>query len=325
MLWAACASLSADSLPDGRQGRLAEAHGNLTLAKSFTPYGEVLNSTGGEGIDIHHGFTGEWLDSYIELLYLRSRYYSLKTGRFLTKDTWQGDYTKPISLNKWIYALANPQRWIDNSGLCPKPAGGTGKVICIDLFIKTATILFGTGYGDGRDFSYDSPPEKSRGYIYVYLDQQNKLDHSDLHVDNPSCTTFGCFGPYPQFNKFNVIPNPSSSEIYVSWSLLNGFSGYLRKDVADALWFESHGIGQILSIVSRCASILIASIDGNLTLANDAGFWELKRLDRDPYPSLEIYYYADGEYKYTISTRDEKPSERPDIGLNPIAINDRIP
>ena len=108
-----------DALGSVRQ--LAGPDGSITLAKSYQPYGEVLGSAGSEASS--YGYTGEWTNSYIELVYLRSRYYSLGTGRFLAKDSWTGDYTRPMSYNAWIYVYANPIGFIDPSGECPDNNG----------------------------------------------------------------------------------------------------------------------------------------------------------------------------------------------------------
>jgi len=37
------------------------------------------------------------------LLYLRARFYAPGIGQFLTSDSWQGDYNRPLSLNRWRY------------------------------------------------------------------------------------------------------------------------------------------------------------------------------------------------------------------------------
>jgi RHS repeat-associated protein len=55
-------------------------------------------------------------DSYIKLIYLRSRYYAPETGRFITKDVWPGDYTRPLSLNGWNYVEGNPVNRTDPTG-----------------------------------------------------------------------------------------------------------------------------------------------------------------------------------------------------------------
>ena len=55
-------------------------------------------------------------DTYIKLVFLRARYYSPETARFLSKDTWRGDYTRPQSLNGWDYVEGNPVNFGDPSG-----------------------------------------------------------------------------------------------------------------------------------------------------------------------------------------------------------------
>ncbi len=112
-----------DALGSVRQ--LVDETGTVTLAQAFQPYGETLSSAGTGSTT--YGYTGEWTDSYIKLIYLRSRYYAPETGRFITKDVWPGDYTRPLSLNGWLYTYANPVNWVDPSGMCagdgPQPTG----------------------------------------------------------------------------------------------------------------------------------------------------------------------------------------------------------
>ena len=50
------------------------------------------------------------------MLYLRARHYAPSMGRFLTKDTWEGYVTNPITFNRWQYADANPITYTDPSG-----------------------------------------------------------------------------------------------------------------------------------------------------------------------------------------------------------------
>jgi hypothetical protein len=42
--------------------------------------------------------------------------YTPETGRFLTKDSWLGDYNRPLSLNRWNYVEGNPINFADPSG-----------------------------------------------------------------------------------------------------------------------------------------------------------------------------------------------------------------
>lgn len=45
------------------------------------------------------------------------RRYDTSTGRFISRDTWAGDYQNPITLGKWLYANANPVMYTDPSGI----------------------------------------------------------------------------------------------------------------------------------------------------------------------------------------------------------------
>jgi RHS repeat-associated protein len=101
-----------DALGSVRQ--LVDASGNVTLARNFEPYGSTLGSAG-SGSSVWQ-FTGEARDTSTGLTFLRARYLSSQTGRFVSRDTWAGDYNRPLSLNRWAYANANPILYTDPSG-----------------------------------------------------------------------------------------------------------------------------------------------------------------------------------------------------------------
>ena len=88
--------------------QLTDASGAITPAKSYAPYGEVT-SNAGNGASAF-AFTGEQTDPN-GLTYLRARYYSGDVGRFLSRDTWGGDYNTPLSLNRWMYGYGNPVKY----------------------------------------------------------------------------------------------------------------------------------------------------------------------------------------------------------------------
>jgi RHS repeat-associated protein len=60
---------------------------------------------------------------YNELVYLRARFYAPGMGRFLTKDSWTGDYNRPMSFNRWMYVEGNPINLTDPSGRTPAENG----------------------------------------------------------------------------------------------------------------------------------------------------------------------------------------------------------
>jgi RHS repeat-associated protein len=104
-------------LPDalGSVRQIVDAGGNVTLAMSYEPYGTVLTSMGTASSIF--GYAGEQADTYIKLVFLRARYYSPEMARFLSKDVWQGDYTRPQSFDGWAYAENNSISATDLSGL----------------------------------------------------------------------------------------------------------------------------------------------------------------------------------------------------------------
>jgi len=98
----------------GSVRQLTDDAGTVILAKSYQPFGSVYNSAG--TANISYGFTGEWTDLN-SMVYLRSRFYNPIIGRFLTKDSWQGDYYQPLTLNLWNYVGSNPINFVDPSGM----------------------------------------------------------------------------------------------------------------------------------------------------------------------------------------------------------------
>lgn len=62
-------------------------------------------------------FTGQALDSATGLYYLRARYYDPSIGRFFSRDPLGGTSVVPRTANRYIYALSNPLRYRDLSGL----------------------------------------------------------------------------------------------------------------------------------------------------------------------------------------------------------------
>ena len=105
-------------LPDalGSMRQMTDPSADLTLARTYDPYGNVVSSSGaGETV---YGYTGEMQSN--GLVHLRARDYKSQLGRFTSRDTWEGDKNKPSSYNTWIYAFDTPIIFKDPSGLSPK-------------------------------------------------------------------------------------------------------------------------------------------------------------------------------------------------------------
>ena len=84
-------------------------------AYRYAPFGEVL--AGGVTDNVRR-FTGKEWEGATGLYYLRARYYAPGVGRFIQKDVQSGDYRRSLTLNNYLYVVANPVNYTDPSGLC---------------------------------------------------------------------------------------------------------------------------------------------------------------------------------------------------------------
>jgi RHS repeat-associated protein len=339
--------LLGDGLGSIRQA--IDGTGAVVAYTEFDPYGNSVQ----EGSQ-PYGFTGEWWQDEIDLLHLRARWYAPETGAFLSRDPVESE-------PPYQYVRGNPVNRIDPSGYCPAPKGTKGDVICVDLFIQLETFSGGFAAGDGRGFSPDSKPinlekyttgfapgntqgfgqedfGRSRAYLYIYLDDNGNMTRSDLYV-NTSCVQIGCFGPYLKYEKLSATQDSQTGDINVIWGLKNGFSSHLRTkaDSINEMYDGQAEAGSVVDITSKFftnSSSLLPDIDGTMTLGRFAceDTYYVRGLNRDPFPSLEIYHYRNGELFYTIGTYPETEDFddfAPFWGLSPMApqeiIGDGLP
>jgi RHS repeat-associated protein len=68
------------------------------------------------------------VDAITGLYYFGARFYDPAIGRFISADSYIGTDIDPLSLNRYIYARGNPEKYIDPTGhmFCVTPNGGGG-------------------------------------------------------------------------------------------------------------------------------------------------------------------------------------------------------
>ena len=93
---------------------LADQTGSVTDSYDYDAFGVLLASSG--DTENAYRYTGEQLDQGLDQYYLRARYYDQGVGRFTQQDTWMGNPEDPITLNKYLYANADPIEFTDPSG-----------------------------------------------------------------------------------------------------------------------------------------------------------------------------------------------------------------
>ena len=104
-------------LPDalGSVRQAADGAGAVVSAREWSPYGVEVSSA-----QTGLGYTGEWFDGYVGLVYLRARWYDVSVGRFTRRDPWEGTQDEPQTLFQgYVYVVNNPINFVDPSGLAP--------------------------------------------------------------------------------------------------------------------------------------------------------------------------------------------------------------
>jgi RHS repeat-associated protein len=98
----------------GSTRALTDSAGAVSNRYMYDAFGSLLNQTGVTSNS--YLFAGQQRDASLGLDYLRARYYDPATGRFVSRDAFPGFEEQPLSLNKYLYALANPVNRTDPSG-----------------------------------------------------------------------------------------------------------------------------------------------------------------------------------------------------------------
>ena len=78
----------------------------------YEPFGKPYSVTGTEA----YTFTSEKHDDPTGLVYLRARQYDPEIGRFVSADPFLGSPSRPQTLNRYVYVVNNPMRFIDPTG-----------------------------------------------------------------------------------------------------------------------------------------------------------------------------------------------------------------
>ena len=88
-------------------GAITDSYEYDAFGNSFTKVGTTPNN---------YLYRGELYDSDLGLYYLRARYYNPATGRFMSRDPGNGDYSNPGTLHKYLYADGDPVDGADSTG-----------------------------------------------------------------------------------------------------------------------------------------------------------------------------------------------------------------
>ncbi|MBX3000483.1 MAG: RHS repeat-associated core domain-containing protein [Caldilineaceae bacterium] len=249
-------------------------------------------------------FTGQYHEKSLAsgssedgLYYYGARWYDAALGRFTQADTIVPNPGNPQDLNRYSYVRNNPLKYTDPSGHCPAPPTEMGATICLALFIQPSSVPAGpfTVKGDDRDFSSNSDPEKSRGYIWISLDSEKVESHM-----NPSGYYYTEYDYYPAAHGVIKVPKSEGIEWYEPsqnnhWNVQRSRDGTITVayDVVISGPLEQFGTAP--------------HINGTVTFYQDSKETWKARFVRDGFPWAEAYHH-DG--KGNVKTIFQDPAAR---------------
>ena len=93
---------------------LTDATGEITKSYTYDAFGVEKNIDDSDTNAFR--YCGEYYDSESGTIYLRARYYNPTTGRFISRDSYAGKNSDPLSLNLYTYCHNNPIYFYDQTG-----------------------------------------------------------------------------------------------------------------------------------------------------------------------------------------------------------------
>jgi RHS repeat-associated protein len=100
-------------VPESEYFQGKDASGTNVDSTHYKPFGLEYGTS---GTDPKLKFTAQWKDANSGLYYLFRRFYDPEFGRFLSQDPILGHLTAPQSLDRYLYTVNNPLRYVDPTG-----------------------------------------------------------------------------------------------------------------------------------------------------------------------------------------------------------------
>ncbi|MGE5417705.1 MAG: RHS repeat-associated core domain-containing protein [Acidobacteriota bacterium] len=94
--------------------QIMDEAGTVVNQYQYDEWGNIVSQT--ETVFNEFKYAGEIYDTESGLYYLRARYYDPSVGRFISKDSYEGQIDNPASLNAFTYCENSPMMGVDPSG-----------------------------------------------------------------------------------------------------------------------------------------------------------------------------------------------------------------
>ena len=152
--------------PHGGTAALTDQSGNITASYRYDAFG---NATAGDSP--RNGYTGKWQrdsDSATGTIRMGVREYDPALGRFTSADPLKGRKTNPQTRNRYEYALNNPSKYYDLTGLYL----GEGLVDWLEGSARSAGMFFQWTTGTGDEYREYGPED---------IQTRNMMDSSGVN------------------------------------------------------------------------------------------------------------------------------------------------
>ena len=118
---------------------LSDSAGTVTDHYRYSAFGIDLETTG--TTENAYRFAGQRYGNSENLSFLRARSYDATTGRFISRDPFEGVLSDPVSLHRYLYANSNPIAFRDPTGLFSLAELGTASSILANIQASYASAL----------------------------------------------------------------------------------------------------------------------------------------------------------------------------------------
>jgi RHS repeat-associated protein len=297
---------------NGNTRFLTSSSGTISDTYAYDAFGDLLASTGTTPND--YLFAGQQHDANLGFYYLRARYMNPATGRFWTRDSFEGNSEDPLSLHKYLYAEDDPADHVDPSG---NDIGDVLDVLDIsaslDSFSLAPTVL-AESYARSHIASLSPEilyvrsfaPWKTFGYVPFYgTFSGDNRGFTTAHVPGGVArSAAGATSRITSIVKFTLSPFAIVSQVAYSdpshdsaGATATGTPHVTVTTAGSAMHLKMWGSNPLVSL----APDIDVKLDMTLTIGSPRTYYDGK-LYGDAFPDAEVFIVDPGDHATMLET-----------------------
>lgn len=165
----------------GSVSNVLDDNGTSMVQYSYDAFGETtISGKQAKKTENTYQFNGESTDKVTGLQYLRARYYDSTTGRFISEDTYSGDMSDPLTLNKYLYTNNDPVNYIDPTGHFLKELWNKA----VEYGKATLTTLWDVGKAVWNVVTNPTPQNIVEQVVNTAVKVQNNYSQAKNNINN---------------------------------------------------------------------------------------------------------------------------------------------